>query len=58
MSQIITIKRQIIKEELCLALDKVEGLSLGEEHIWGFTINSSVEPNCLVTFSNGNLEAI
>lgn len=57
MSQVVTLKRNISREDLCVGLDQVENLSLGAEHDWGFSIEYACDPNSLVTFSNGEVDA-
>lgn len=57
MSQVVTLKRTITKERLRVAVDEVEGLSIGEEHDWGFAIECEFDPNSFVTFSSGEVAA-
>ena len=57
MSQIVTLRRKVSSEELQEALEQIESLSLGERHEWGFEIEYTLDSKCLVTFSNGELEA-
>lgn len=57
MSQIITLKRKISKDDLVAALDQIESLSLGEEQECGFTLDYVPDPNSLITFANGEVEA-
>ena len=57
MSQIVTLKRKISADELRQALEKIDSLSLNEEHDWGLTIEYAPDSDLLVTFSNGELEA-
>lgn len=57
MSQVVTLKRKILKTDLDSALNQTNDLSLGQEHNWGFEIKYTRDPNILITFCNGELEA-
>lgn len=56
MSQTITLKRKISVTELREALEQIDDLVLAEEHAWGCELEYAPDTQCLVTFSNGELE--
>jgi hypothetical protein len=57
MSQVVTLKRSISREELDEVLQRHEALSIRSTHPWGLVLGYRPEPDAHLVFTGGELEA-